>query len=162
VRTSPFLSEACNRTRQQVSLRLDRELSEFEEALVAAHLAQCSACSAFASDLEGITESLRSAPLIEPALSFELPRRRARVGLAHAGSAAAAAATLVVALGAIAGLRSSPARISGFEVSVAQERISIKEEFLQALERPKARSSVSRRGVEAAEQTALNANEGVR
>ena len=162
MRTSPFLSEACNRTRQQVSLRLDLELSEFEEALVAAHLAQCSSCSAFASDLEGITESLRSAPLVEPALSFKLPRRRARVGLAHAGSAAAAAATVVVALGAFVGLRSSPARISGFDVAVARERISVKEELLQALERPELRPPVSRRGVQAAEQTALDANEGVR
>ena len=36
---SPILPEVCHRTRQQVSLRLDSELSELEEALVAAHLA---------------------------------------------------------------------------------------------------------------------------
>jgi hypothetical protein len=71
-------------------------------------------------------------------------------------------ATLVVALGVIAGLRSSPARISGLEVAVAQERMSVKEELLQTLERPMAQSSLSRRGVEAAEQTELNAKEGVR
>ncbi len=111
-------------------------------------------------DLEALTETLRSAPLAEPSVHFELPRRPARVGVAHAGSAAAVAITVAIALGGVVGLHSSPTRISAFDVQTARERISAKEQLLQALESPKAQPAPqSRRGLEAAEQTTLDSNQ---
>jgi len=151
-----ILSEVCHRTRQHVSLRLDSELSELEQALMAAHLARCTSCRAFADDLEGLTETLRAAPLAEPSVQFQLPRRPARFGVAQAGSAAAAAITVAVALVGIVGLRSSPARISAVEVQSAQERISVKEQLFQALDGADAKPVLQTPpGVEAAEQTTL-------
>ena len=80
---SPILPEVCNRTRMQASLRLDSELSELEEALMAAHLARCAACRSFAGDLETLTGTLRTAPLVEPSVRFQLPHRRALLNLAE-------------------------------------------------------------------------------
>jgi hypothetical protein len=99
--------------------------------------------------------------LAEPGLSFALPRRHARIGLAHSGSVAAVAASLAVALGVLAELDPSAARISGPDLAAAHERMSLKEARLETLERPQARP-FSRRGEEAAEQTALDADEGMR
>ena len=41
LRTMPAM---CERARAWASLRLDAELSEFEDALLTAHLRRCSAC----------------------------------------------------------------------------------------------------------------------
>lgn len=158
---SPILPEVCHRTRQQVSLRLDSELSELEEAFVAAHLARCGGCCSFANDLETLTQTLRAAPLAEPSTRFQLPRRPARFGVAHAGTAAAAAITVAVALGGVVGLDSSPTRISAFDVQSAQERMTLKEQVFRALERADAKPAPQTpRGLQAAEQTTLDRRQG--
>lgn len=160
---SPILPEACHRTRQQVSLRLDSELSELEEALVAAHLARCGACSSFAGEIEGLTEALRAAPLVEPSLHVTLPRRPSRVARAYVGSAAAAVAA-AVAVGGLVGLHSSPPRFTALDVEGSREIISVKEQQLEALEPTDARRVVvrTRPGLEAAEQTTLDPNRSAR
>lgn len=160
---SSILPEVCNRTRQQVSLRLDSELSELEEALVAAHLARCGACSAFASEIEAHTEALRSAPLEEPSFEFTLPRRPSRVGRVYMGSAAAAAVAAAVALGGLVSLHSSPTRFTAPDLESSRERISAKEQQLEALEGVVARQvAQTRLGLEAAEQTTLDSNRSAR
>jgi anti-sigma factor RsiW len=53
----------CDRTREQVSLSLDGELSQLERRLLAAHLARCTACSAYAADVTSFTQDMRTAPL---------------------------------------------------------------------------------------------------
>ena len=162
---SPTLPEVCHRTRQHVSLRLDTELSELEEALVAAHLRRCEVCCAFAVDLEAFTETLRAAPLAEPSVQFQLPRRPARIGVARAGTAAvsavAVAITAAIAVGGVVGLHSSPSRISAFDVQTARERISFKEQQLAAVESTEvgpARQTPF--GLQAAEGTTLDPSRG--
>jgi len=165
---SPTLPEVCHRTRQHVSLRLDTELSELEEALVAAHLRRCEACWAFAVDLEAFTGTLRAAPLAEPSVQFQLPRRPARIGVARAGTAATAAVSAVavaitaaIAVGGVVGLHSSPSRISAFDVQTARERISFKEQQLAAVESTEvgpARQTPF--GLQAAEGTTLDPSRG--
>jgi len=156
-----ILPEVCHRTRQQASLRLDSELSGFEEALMAAHLARCAACRSFADDLERLTETLRAAPLAEPSMQFQLPRRPRRIGVAQSGTAAAAAITVAVALAGTVGLHSSPARISAFDVQRAQGRMLVKEQLFLALGSADAKPAPQTTlGVEAAEQTTLLRSQG--
>jgi len=157
---SPTLREVCHRTRQQVSLRLDTELSEFEEALVAAHLKRCAACWAFAVDLEVLTETLRAAPLAEPSVRFQLPRRPARIGVARAGTAAAAAIT-AIAVGGFVGFDSSQTRISASDIQNARDRMILKEQLIQELESTTARLAQQiPRGLEAAKNATLNPTQG--
>jgi hypothetical protein len=141
----------------QVSLRLDSELSELEEALLAAHLKRCSACSSFADDLETVTDTLRTAPPVETPMRIQLPHRPARIGVAQAGTAAAAAIVAAVALGGVVGIDSSPARLSAFDVQSAQERIAAKEQRFQAMEGANTGSGPQTpAGLEAAKQTTLD------
>lgn len=158
---STTLPEVCNRTRQHVSLRLDSELSELEEALVTAHLGRCAACQAFAVDLEAFTESLRAAPLVEPSVRFQLPRRRARMGVARVSTAAATAATAAIALGGVVGLHSSQTRIAASDIQSARDRMIQKEELMQELEgttvRPKREIP---QGLKAAKNATLNPTQG--
>ncbi len=133
---SPILPEVCNRTRMQASLRLDSELSELEEALMAAHLARCAACRSFADDLGTLTDTLRTAPLVEPSMQFQVPRSRLRFGVAQAGTAAAATITAAIALGGFVGLDPAPARISASDVQSAHERMFLKEKLMQDMDTP--------------------------
>ncbi len=92
----------CERARARVSLGLDGELSEVEQALLRAHVGRCAACAAFARDLEGLAQELRDAWLERPASRPTRPRRRSAATVLHAGTAAAAVA-LAVGLGSLAG-----------------------------------------------------------
>ena len=93
----------CALARESVSADLDGELSELDLHRVHAHLRVCADCSAWAEHVAVATTQLREAPVEAPAaFAFDLPRsgRTWRVGPALAiGSAAALAATVVVALG---------------------------------------------------------------
>jgi hypothetical protein len=158
---STTLPEICNRTRQHVSVRLDTEVSELEEALMAAHLRRCAACREFAVDLEAITVSLRAAPLAEPSVRFQLPRRPARFGVARAGTAAAAAITAAIAVGGVVGLHPSPPRISASAIQNAREQMVLKERLMQALDSTTARPAQQiPRGLEAARNATLNPMQG--
>jgi predicted anti-sigma-YlaC factor YlaD len=53
----------CDRARAWVSLRLDDEISEFEDALLNAHLRRCAACREFESSVRGAVLALRAQPL---------------------------------------------------------------------------------------------------
>ena len=66
----------CDRAREYASLRLDGELSDFESALLDSHIERCPSCRAFAEDLVGVTERLRTAPLERPLIVLTLPQRR--------------------------------------------------------------------------------------
>jgi hypothetical protein len=118
----------------QASLRLDSELSELEEALMAAHLARCAACRSFAGDLETLTDTLRAAPLVEQSVHFQVPRKRMRFGVAQAGTAAAATITAAIALGGFVALDPSPSRISASDVQSAHERMLLKEQLIQEID----------------------------
>ena len=100
-------SAICERARSWISLREDDELSEFECALLDAHLARCAACAEFAADVSSTTLSLRAEPLETLSRPISLPQRRRR----HVGfstrAAASAAAVLVTIGGAFAALSHS-------------------------------------------------------
>ena len=97
------LTKQCERARECASLRLDGELSEFEQAILGAHLARCEPCRSFAAELDAVTTRLRNAPLEPLEQPVTLPARR-RVSLRRA-EVAAAAALMLTALGVTGAVR---------------------------------------------------------
>ena len=53
----------CDRAREWVSLRLDDEISELEDALLEAHLHRCGACREYEATVRGAVLALRARPL---------------------------------------------------------------------------------------------------
>lgn len=158
VRAPAILPEACHRTRQHVSLRLDRQLSELEVAVMQHHLTRCPDCRSFADELEGLTETLRDAELVDPPIHFELPRKPARLGVARAGAAAAAAILVTVALGGVLGLGPDAPVPDGYYANVqsAQERLSVTEHLSLVPDGSTASApAATPQGVAAAEQTTV-------
>ena len=97
------LTRQCERARECASLRLDGELSEFEQALLQAHLGRCEACRSFAAELEGATTRIRTAPLETLERPVALPSRRR---ISHRPvEIAAAAALMLTALGVTGAVR---------------------------------------------------------
>ena len=100
-KTSP-----CERAAQWISLRLDGELSELEEAALDRHLEACPRCLALSARVGGFTWMLREQPLLEvPSPVVVAPlrsRRRARAAgkgglvLAFAAAIGSAAALFVL------------------------------------------------------------------
>ncbi len=88
-------SLVCQRIREQVSLRLDDELSQLEERMLVSHLRRCSDCRAFEQSVCEFTDKLRTAPLESPRQPI-LVRRARRASLSFAQ--VSAAATLAVAV----------------------------------------------------------------
>lgn len=87
--------------RTLVSCRLDGAISQFEIALVGAHLRRCPDCAAFAAEVGGLTELLRAArpvPVPRPVTLPHLPYRR-HLRVARGAVATAAAAMAAVAIG---------------------------------------------------------------
>jgi predicted anti-sigma-YlaC factor YlaD len=96
--TGQCSNHACERTRAQVSLRLDGELSPFEDAELRVHLAACLACAAYEDQVRTFTRVVQAAPLEPPESSFVLPRRQ-RLSLGPVRVAVAAAVVAAVGLG---------------------------------------------------------------
>ena len=93
---------SCVRTRQWISLALDRELSEFERFLMEDHLKRCADCSEFERDAQLFTVGMRSTPL--ESLSAPVwvgrhrqPARFGRLRLANVVPVAVAAASVFLA-----------------------------------------------------------------
>jgi predicted anti-sigma-YlaC factor YlaD len=89
---------SCERAREWASLRLDGELSEFEQALLDAHLERCAPCADYARNVTDATTALRSAEASRLSVPIALPLRRRALPL-RAISAATAAAAVVAAVG---------------------------------------------------------------
>jgi ferric-dicitrate binding protein FerR (iron transport regulator) len=91
----------CERARQWISLELDGELSELEQAALARHLDGCPSCREASTRVGAFTRLLRDEPLAtleRPPVLTPLGSRRARLVRRGAGVLAFAAA-----VGAIAG-----------------------------------------------------------
>src|SRR5215210_4795242 len=80
----------CERAREYASLALDGELSQFEQALLTAHVQSCAGCRSYHVGLVATTERLRNAGLERLDHPIVLPRRQrvsfrtVQVGLAAA------------------------------------------------------------------------------
>jgi predicted anti-sigma-YlaC factor YlaD len=102
---------ACERTRLWLSLALDSEISDLEEAAVRRHVERCTTCAIIAAEFRGITEVLRAEPLDEPRRRFAVPvrcSRRSRLATRRVGFAAAAFAVSVASAVAVISLPSKP------------------------------------------------------
>ena len=95
----------CGRVREQISLRLDGELSQLEERMLASHLTRCEACREYEADAVEFTQELRSAPLerMTRPIVIRQPRRVSALRL----QAGVAAALAVAVLGAITQIEAS-------------------------------------------------------
>jgi predicted anti-sigma-YlaC factor YlaD len=111
------MSGECERARQWASTEVDGELSSFERVLLHAHLDACPACSAFSSEIGGLTATLREAPFehLGSPIQIARPRRRLSLRLAPAVAAMAVAA---VGLGSL--LASSAVRSGSVAVAHSQ------------------------------------------
>lgn len=89
----------CQRVREQVSLRLDNELSQLEGRMLDVHLGRCAQCREYAADVERFTAELRSAPLETLARPAFVERGRRRLAHARLQGGAIAAAIAIVAIG---------------------------------------------------------------
>lgn len=104
VRLVKPMTKQCERARESASLRLDAELSEFEQALLVAHLARCEPCRSFAHELESLTHHVRTTPLERLDQPVALPSRR-RLVSRRPVEIAAAAALMLTTLGVAGALR---------------------------------------------------------
>jgi anti-sigma factor RsiW len=144
-------SRDCARVRQQLSLCLDVECSEFERALLESHLGACGACQAFASEIEGFTGALRAAPLVELATPVQLPSQRRR-RVPALGSLSAVATVAAIVLSAVAGTHFVRGGTATSQPGPTHEFTSLMEQQLDRLGSvsPPARRTPA--GVEAAQQ----------
>jgi len=118
----------CERAHSLVSLSLDGELTEVEQAALRAHVGRCRACAGFARDVDALTRELRTAPLARPAAAVS-PRRRRAAGMHSHRVLAAAAVACAAGLGSLAGsldsrpspgfLSASTGTLTGGSVAVA-------------------------------------------
>ncbi len=98
----------CQRIREQVSLRLDGELSQLELRMVSFHLERCADCQTFEAAVREFTTELRTSPLESPRLPIAIRRTR-RISLSTAQlSAAAALAVAVLGVLSQVGVPGSP------------------------------------------------------
>jgi anti-sigma factor RsiW len=101
-------SRRCDRAREYSSLAVDGELSQFEHALLRAHLEQCPGCRRYNTSLVATTERLRNAPLERLERPITLPsRQRVSFRSVQAGLAAALVVTAIGLGGLLSTLGSS-------------------------------------------------------
>ncbi len=99
---------SCERATALVSLRLDDELTPFEEVDLQAHLATCPACHAYEREAAGFTSLVRESSL-EPFDTPILMPRRHRLVPRPLQVGVAAAVIAIVGLGAALGVRTAAA-----------------------------------------------------
>jgi predicted anti-sigma-YlaC factor YlaD len=104
MRKRAILPAECAQACQQLSLRADHELSDFETVLLEAHLAVCTDCRAFEKGVTGVTSLLRAVSLEQPIVPFQLPRGRSRANALFTSSLRAGSAAAAVAIIALTGL----------------------------------------------------------
>ena len=133
MRERPIASDECAAVSEAISLRLDSQLSPVQEVLLEAHLARCADCRVRSQSVVGLTEAIRSAPLVEPPTRFQLPARsgtRARV----LRMVPAAAAVAAVALTGLLSLHLTATRGSAASIGNVRHLMGFKEQMLEQLD----------------------------
>jgi predicted anti-sigma-YlaC factor YlaD len=87
----------CDRAREWVSLRLDDEISELEDALLEAHLRRCGACREYEASVRGAVLALRARPLERMDQPIAVSGRRR--ALLRPGAVASVAAVVAAVVG---------------------------------------------------------------
>jgi predicted anti-sigma-YlaC factor YlaD len=137
VRERPTASDECAGASKAISLRLDSELSPVQEVLLEAHLARCADCRARSEAVVGLTDAIRSAPLVEPSTRFQLPAPSgARTRLVRMIPAAAAVAAVV--LSGLLSLHLTATRGSTASIGNIRHVMGFKEQMLEQLDTVKA------------------------
>jgi len=141
MRKRAILPAECARACQQLSLRADHELSDFETVLLEAHLAVCADCRSFEKGVTGVTTLLRAGALEQPIVPFELPRGRSRANALLANSLRAGSAAAAIAIVVLTGLttfgsalHSSPASAPSTNVGETRLVLDLHERQLQHLD----------------------------
>ena len=117
------LSSTCKTARENISLHLDGELSEFEQVALDGHLQRCADCRAYGKSVADATTRLRTTPLAQPEFAVVLPRRaRVRIPLRTAQAAAAAVVVAVVGLSAAGVTPSGERSLSGASANTSAFR----------------------------------------
>ena len=154
-----ILPADCARARQQLSLRMDLELSEFEHALLDAHVERCADCRVFGEGLTELTARLRTVQVEDPPVSFQPPRVRSRFDVVLAGTVRAGSAAAAVAVVAITGLIALNGSNNGVPSTASPQIRSVldlHERQLQALDGTRAsRTRKVPHGLAAAERATL-------
>jgi predicted anti-sigma-YlaC factor YlaD len=162
MRLRSILPADCARARQQLSLSVDSELSEFELVLLNAHLSRCEDCRAFEQGVAGLTEAIRAVPMESPAISFVPPKRRARLDVLLASSLRAGSAAAAIAVVAISGLialnGSNSAVPSAADLAQTRAVLDLHERQMLALDGAAAAPSRVPHGLAAAERAAVRPN----
>src|SRR4051794_26475663 len=125
-------ADDCARASEWVSLRLDGQLSDFEQVLLESHLERCAECRAFAANVSGLTRTLRAMPLEQPSVTFQAPRR-ARGGTFALGAVSAAAAVAVVGPSGLVSLQLSASRSRPGAAAAERKVIGMKERQMDEL-----------------------------
>jgi hypothetical protein len=97
----------CERARAWVSLRLDDEISEFEDALLDAHLRRCASCREFEESVRGAVVVLRGQALEEIEHPVVVSGRRRLPMRPGAVASAAAAVAAVVGVATVLGTQAT-------------------------------------------------------
>ena len=117
------LNNACRLAREQISLHLDGELSEFEQVALDRHLAYCASCRLYGASVADVTAQVRLAPPAQPEFPVVLPHRaRIRVPLRAAQVAAAAVVVTVFGFTAAGVTPGGERALSGAEANTRADR----------------------------------------
>ena len=109
----------CERARAWASLRLDAELSEFEDALLSSHLRSCAGCREYQESVRGAVLALRAQPLEQVDHPVAVPGRGRLAVRPVAVARIAAAVAAVVGLTTVLSIESLN-RPSGVRVPSTQ------------------------------------------
>jgi anti-sigma factor RsiW len=91
----------CGRARRWAALAPDGELSMLELRLLQVHLQRCPACARVATDIEAISDAIRSAPLEAPSAQVALPVLRRATLLNRTPSVRSVGRLAAVAVGGL-------------------------------------------------------------
>ena len=123
------IGKLCDCAREWTSLRLDGELSEFEGALLDAHLARCARCREFARGAATVTVHLRQSALEPLGRPIARPTRRRAVLKPLRLATAAAAAVAVVVLSSVFGSLRSQSPLPTFSTPAGEGAFDVDQDL---------------------------------